>query len=129
MDLPEPAGPAGVAVEPVDLRGRLSVDLDPYRVTAGGTPVECTRGEFAILAAMAGKSGRVFTAVSCSRPRGIDRDSTERTIDLHVMNLRRRIESDLRRAACRFSAFLSLATRLAWACRRLLGVVSSVSSH
>ena len=78
--------------------GRLGVDPQRREVTADGTPIECTRGEFAILAAMAEQPDRVFTRGQLlEHTRGLDRDSTERTIDVHVMNLRRKIEPDPRR--------------------------------
>jgi DNA-binding response OmpR family regulator len=80
--------------------GPLVVDLGRHHVTAGGEPVECTPGEFAILAAMVEQPGRVFTRSQLlAQTRGIDRSSTERTIDVHVMNLRRKIEPDPRRPA------------------------------
>jgi two-component system response regulator MtrA len=80
--------------------GPLSVDPVRHEVFAGGDPIDCTPGEFAILAAMADYPGRVFTrAQLLEHTRGIDRSSTERTIDVHVMNLRRKIEADPRRPA------------------------------
>jgi DNA-binding response OmpR family regulator len=87
-----PAGGTTITVGPV------SLDPDRHRVSAGGEPVECTPGEFAILEAMVRQPGRVFTrAQLLTRTRGLDRNSTERTIDVHVMNLRRKIEADPRR--------------------------------
>ncbi|MEV4639675.1 response regulator transcription factor [Actinoplanes sp. NPDC049548] len=78
--------------------GPLNVDPVRHEVSAAGEPVDCTPGEFAILAAMADHPGRVFTrAQLLEHTRGIDRSSTERTIDVHVMNLRRKIEADPRR--------------------------------
>jgi DNA-binding response OmpR family regulator len=80
--------------------GRLGIDPLEYQVYVDGSPIECTRGEFAILAAMAAQPDRVFTrAQLLHHTRGIDRSSTERTIDVHVMNLRRKIEADPRRPA------------------------------
>lgn len=80
--------------------GRIGVDPVRHQVTVADEPVECTRGEFAILAAMAEQPGRVFTrAQLLHHTRGIDRSSTERTIDVHVMNLRRKLEADPRRPA------------------------------
>ncbi|GAA1649012.1 response regulator transcription factor [Actinoplanes couchii] len=77
---------------------RLLIDSATHRVTVDGSPVECTRGEFAILAAMAGQPDRVFSrAQLLHHTRGIDRNSTERTIDMYVMKLRRKIEHDPRR--------------------------------
>jgi two-component system, OmpR family, response regulator MtrA len=76
----------------IRLVGRIGIDLHGHHVTLDGEPVECTRGEFAILAAMSEQPDRVFTrAQLLHHTRGIDRSSTERTIDVHVMNLRRKI--------------------------------------
>jgi DNA-binding response OmpR family regulator len=74
--------------------------VDPLRheVRCDGTPVECTPAEFEILLAMAGMPERVFTRrqlLECTR--GIDRASTERAVDVHIMNLRKKIEADPRR--------------------------------
>jgi two-component system response regulator MtrA len=78
--------------------GRIAVDPGRHEVTADGVPVDCTPGEFAILAAMADQPDRVFTrAQLLEHTSGFERDSTDRTIDVHVMNLRRKIEPDPRR--------------------------------
>ncbi|MFE9191927.1 response regulator transcription factor [Micromonospora sp. NPDC007208] len=78
--------------------GRLTVDEPRRTVTADGIPIDCTAGEFAILAAMIRQPGRVFTRTQLLlHTRGIDRESTGRTIDVHVMNLRRKIEANPRR--------------------------------
>ncbi|MFI7432267.1 response regulator [Micromonospora haikouensis] len=83
---------------PVHRVGRLTVDEPRRTVTAGGVPVDCTAGEFAILAAMTRQPGRVFTRGQLlEHTRGVERESTERTIDVHVMNLRRKIELNPRR--------------------------------
>ena len=78
--------------------GRLTVDETRHVVSADGRPIDCTPGEFAILAAMARQPDRVFTRGQLlEHTRGIDRESTDRTIDVHVMNLRRKIEANPRR--------------------------------
>ncbi|MEU4160076.1 response regulator transcription factor [Actinoplanes sp. NPDC026670] len=78
--------------------GRVGIDPVGHRVTVDGEPVDCTRGEFAILAALSEQPGRVLTrAQLLHHTRGIDRSSTERTIDVYVVNLRRKIETDPRR--------------------------------
>jgi two-component system response regulator MtrA len=90
----EPAGPGPHRI------GRIGVDRVRHQVTVDGVRIECTRGEFAILAAMADQPDRVFTRTQLlHHTRGIDRSSTERTIDVHVMNLRRKIEVDPQRPA------------------------------
>ena len=76
----------------------LQVDPVRHEVRCDGEQVECTPAEFAILLAMAAEPERVFTRrqlLECTR--GIDRASTERAVDVHIMNLRRKIEADPRR--------------------------------
>ncbi|MET3425336.1 DNA-binding response OmpR family regulator [Actinoplanes tereljensis] len=91
------AAPAGPGPRRV---GRIGVDPARHEITVDGVPVECTRGEFAILAAMSEQPDRVFSrAQLLHHTRGIDRSSTERTIDVHMMNLRRKIEADPQRPA------------------------------
>jgi DNA-binding response OmpR family regulator len=77
--------------------GPLEVDPVHHRVTLDGREIDCTPGEFAILAAMAREPDRLFSrAQLLAHTRGLDRSSTERTIDVHVLNLRRKIERDPR---------------------------------
>ncbi|SDT24627.1 response regulator transcription factor [Actinoplanes derwentensis] len=85
-----------VVVTTAEIReiGGVTVNQTSHQVTVDGAAIECTRGEFAILSAMAGQPDRVFSrAQLLHHTRGIDRSSTERTIDMHVMNLRRKIGS------------------------------------
>jgi two-component system response regulator MtrA len=93
-----PPGTSATAASDVRRVGRIRIDLAGQHVTVDGRPVECTRGEFALLAAMSEQPDRVFTRSQLlHHTRGIDRSSTERTIDVHVVNLRRKIEIDPRR--------------------------------
>jgi DNA-binding response OmpR family regulator len=88
-------GPAPAGLRQI---GRIGIDSGSHQVTVDGVRVECTRGEFAILAALADPPDRVLTRGQLlHHTRGIDRSSTERTIDVHVMNLRRKIEIDPQR--------------------------------
>ncbi|MGQ4389669.1 response regulator transcription factor [Streptomyces sp. SAS_270] len=91
------------ALDPERREGRtvraagISVDPARHKVLCDGRPVECTPGEYEILLAMAGEPERVFSRrqlLQCTR--GIDRASTERAIDVHIMNLRKKIEADPR---------------------------------
>lgn len=78
--------------------GWLSVDVARHQVRVDGNPVECTPGEFAILAAMAQAPDRVFTRPQLlGYTNGVERESVERSIDVHMVNLRRKIEADPRR--------------------------------
>lgn len=84
--------------DPVVRAAGISVDPVRHEVRCDGAPVECTPAEFQILLAMAGEPERVFTRrqlLHCTR--GFDRASTERAVDVHIMNLRRKTEPDPRR--------------------------------
>jgi DNA-binding response OmpR family regulator len=78
--------------------GPLTLDPAARTVTMDGTAVACTRGEFEILHALASRPGQAFTRqqlLECASR--IDGITTSRTVDVHVMNLRRKIEPDPRR--------------------------------
>lgn len=78
--------------------GKLVVDVSQHQVYADGHLVNCTPGEFAILAAMAAQPDRVFTrAQLLEQTNGVERDSVERSIDVHVLNLRRKVEPNPKR--------------------------------
>lgn len=80
--------------------GALAVDAVRHEVRMGERLVQCTPGEFALLATLAAQPGRVFTRPQLLElTRGIDRYITERTIDVHVMNLRKKIEREPGRPA------------------------------
>jgi DNA-binding response OmpR family regulator len=73
--------------------GDLVVDPARHEVLVGDAAVDTTRAEFTILACLAAAPGRVFTRqLLLERVGGFDREVTGRTIDMHVMNLRRKIE-------------------------------------
>ncbi|ANW18872.1 response regulator transcription factor [Streptomyces clavuligerus] len=78
--------------------GELEIDPARYEVRAGGEPVVLTGKEFAILQLLAEEPGRVFTRGQIiDRVFGFDQNVLERTVDAHVMNLRRKLEADGRR--------------------------------
>ncbi len=87
-----------VGVTAVRRVGPVVLDRNRHEVTVAGSPIDCTPAEFAILAVMAAQPDRVFTrAQLLEHTSGFERNSTDRTIDVHVMNLRRKIEADPRR--------------------------------
>ncbi|MFJ3217901.1 response regulator transcription factor [Kitasatospora sp. NPDC086801] len=95
---PPVAAPPVAAPPAVLTAGALTVDPLRHEVTADGRPVSCTPGEFRLLAVLAAQPGRVFTrAQLLEHLHGIDRYITTRTVDTHVMNLRRKIEPQPRR--------------------------------
>lgn len=86
------AAPA-TSAEPLLRVGSVVVDPVRHTVASDGEPVECTVGEFRLLEALASQPERVFTrAQLLERMYGFDRYLTERTIDVHVMNVRKKIE-------------------------------------
>ncbi|MCX5252355.1 response regulator transcription factor [Streptomyces sp. NBC_00201] len=96
----------GVREDPVVRAAGLTVDPERHEVRCDGAPVECTPAEFQILLAMAAEPERVFSRrqlLQCTR--GFDRASTERAVDVHIMNLRRKIEADPRRPARLLTVF------------------------
>ncbi|MFF3171764.1 response regulator transcription factor [Streptomyces sp. NPDC057900] len=78
--------------------GSLVVDPARHLVSVGGEPVECTPGEFRILAALAAEPDRVFSRQQLlAELHGFDRYISDRTVDVHIMNLRKKIEPAPRR--------------------------------
>ncbi|KQX82444.1 response regulator transcription factor [Streptomyces sp. Root1310] len=90
--------PAAAAADDVLTVGTLRVDPVRHEVSVGGTPVVCTPGEFRILAAMAAEPDRVFTRQRLlAELHGFDKYIGGRTVDVHVMHLRKKIERAPRR--------------------------------
>jgi DNA-binding response OmpR family regulator len=86
------AGADGPAVVRV---GDLEIDSARFQVAVAGRPVALTAKEFAILGVLAAEPGRVFTrAQIIDLAFGFDHDVLERTVDAHVVNLRRKLEED-----------------------------------
>ncbi|TQS43486.1 response regulator transcription factor [Cryptosporangium phraense] len=80
--------------------GPIAVDVPRREVRVGEAVVDCTPDEFAILATLVRHPERVFTRANLlEQTNGYGRDSTERAIDTHVSNLRRKIEPNPRRPA------------------------------
>jgi len=72
--------------------GALAIDLGARRVSVEGQPVELTRVEFDLLAALARRPGaavtRAWLAENVLDP---EREGGERTLDVHVSRLRRKL--------------------------------------
>lgn len=81
----------GTAAEPA---GALQIDAGAYRATLDGKPLDLTPVEFRLLRALSSAPGQIF-----SRDRLLDhlyddhRVVTDRTVDSHVKNLRRKLEA------------------------------------
>lgn len=75
--------------------GDLAVDLVRHEVRVRGEQVSLTPREFKLLATMMRQPGRAFTRADLlDGAFGFDYDGLERTVDVHIMNLRRKIEPD-----------------------------------
>jgi two-component system phosphate regulon response regulator PhoB len=70
----------------------ITIDPDRVQVTIDGAQIELTATEFRILHFLAQKPGWVFTrAQIVDAVRGIDYPVTDRTIDVHMVSLRKRL--------------------------------------
>lgn len=75
--------------------GDLMIDSRRHRVTVEGNDVALTPKEFAVLAALAREPGRAFNRRELLEAAfGWDHDVLERTVDVHVLNLRKKTEPD-----------------------------------
>jgi DNA-binding response OmpR family regulator len=75
--------------------GMLEIDGERHEVRLRGEPVALTPREYDLLAALAHAPGRAFTRARLVEAAfGADSDVLERTVDAHVMNLRRKLEDD-----------------------------------
>lgn len=84
--------------EPTRWRVReLELDADMRTVTLRGQPIELTPSEFGVLQVLISRPGRVFTRMELlDQLQGEAYAAYERTIDVHVKNLRAKIERDPR---------------------------------
>ena len=89
--------------QPVDSSARLrigtvSLDLERYLVEVDGERIDLTRSEFDLLAILMGTPGRAFSRLDLlDRLQGTTFEGSERTIDVHIKNLRAKIEPDSRK--------------------------------
>jgi two-component system response regulator BaeR len=79
---------------PVPPPGPLEIDADAMKVRLAGKAVPLTAVEFRLLATMAGQPGRIFSRDQLlSAAHREWRDVGDRSVDSHVRNLRRKLES------------------------------------
>ncbi len=77
--------------------GELTLNFLKYEAFLEGKPLNLTPVEFKLLGVLAREPGRVFSrAQIIEKAFGYDFDSFDRTIDVHILNLRRKIEPDPR---------------------------------
>jgi DNA-binding response OmpR family regulator len=83
-----------LAEQPEELQaGEIRLDFDRHEVQVRGRPVYLTPKEFRLLGVLARAPGRVFTRTQLlDKVFGITYEGGERTVDVHLMNLRRKVE-------------------------------------
>ena len=75
--------------------GDIAVDTGRRQVTVGDRVLELTATEFDLLVELARQPGRVFTrAQLLGAVHGVVVESYERTVDVHIKNIRRKLEPD-----------------------------------
>jgi DNA-binding response OmpR family regulator len=75
--------------------GGVEIDLTSREVRRDGVAVPMTPAEFRLLEVLASSPGRAWSRADLGeRAFGLEYDALDRTIDAHVMNLRRKLERD-----------------------------------
>jgi two-component system, OmpR family, alkaline phosphatase synthesis response regulator PhoP len=75
--------------------GAIELDWAGRTTTVNGQVVELTPSEFSLLATLMGTPGRVFSRLELlDRLQGTAYEGYERTIDVHIRNLRAKVEPD-----------------------------------
>jgi DNA-binding response OmpR family regulator len=86
---------AGAGPQEVIRISDLEIDLQRHTVRCGDRVVDLTPTEFSLLAALAGQPGRVFSRMQLlEAAQGSAFEGYERTIDVHIKNLRAKLEPD-----------------------------------
>jgi len=84
-----------VGAEPARSIGGLRVDIGRHSVAVDGTEARLTHSEFKLVALLASRPGRVFSRRQLmEHVWNGDYDGDERACDVHVSNLRRKLELD-----------------------------------
>lgn len=75
--------------------GGLIIDVERHRANQHGIELDLTPTEFKLLEILAENPGRVFSRLQIvEQVQGYDFEGYERTIDAHIKNLRRKIETN-----------------------------------
>jgi len=87
--LPGERGPAEIK------HGQLTLNFPKHAAYLADKPLHLTAVEFKLLGVLAREPGRVFSrAQLIEKALGYDYESFDRTIDVHILNLRRKLEPD-----------------------------------
>ena len=75
--------------------GALTVDFLKHEASLAGRPLNLTTVEFKLLSILVKEPGRVFSrAKLIEKALGYDFEGFDRTIDVHILNLRQKLEPD-----------------------------------
>ncbi|GIK30427.1 MAG: response regulator transcription factor [Chloroflexi bacterium] len=86
---------AAVSVPDVLRAGGITLDREQRTVAVSGQRVDLTRSEFDLLAVLMGSRGRTFSRMDLIEAlHGEIAQGVERTIDVHIRNLRAKLEPD-----------------------------------
>jgi DNA-binding response OmpR family regulator len=86
------AGRASEPTQPVLQAGTLRVDLTQHLVSVEGRPIDLTPREFELLALLVGHPGRAFARdYLMEKVWGYDAGGSDRTVDTHVLRLRKKL--------------------------------------
>jgi len=78
-------------------RGKLTLNFLKQEASVAGRPLNFTPVEFKLLGVLIKEPGRVFSrAELVEKALGYDYKGFDRTIDVHILNLRRKLETDPR---------------------------------
>lgn len=87
--LPGERGPAEIG------RGDLTINFLKHEASIAGRHLDLTEVEFKLLGVLTREPGRVFSrAELIEKALGYDFEGFDRTIDVHILNLRRKLEPD-----------------------------------
>jgi two-component system alkaline phosphatase synthesis response regulator PhoP len=87
--LPGERGPEEIKI------GKLSMNFATHEAWFAGRPLNLTSVEFKLLGILAKEPGRVHSRTSLiEEALGYDFEGFDRTIDVHILNLRRKVEPD-----------------------------------
>ena len=89
------------STEEVMRLGEVDIDLSARRCSVKGREVDLTRREFDLLAALAERQGRVLTRTQLLEAGWGTTFVTEKTVDVHLASLRRKLGGSLRVSAIR----------------------------
>ena len=77
--------------------GQLTVNFLRHEVSLAGKLLNLTEAEFKLLGVLVKEPGRLFSRADLiKKAMGYDFEGFDRTIDVHILNLRRKLESDPR---------------------------------